>query len=105
VSDFEDLIPFVEERCEAMKKHFAAGLFSLVITAGTLVAGDLLPADPSGGGDTIQPIPPMSDGDPSGLQAGPGVAGAVAVPEPSTVSLLATSAILGSWFCLRRRRR
>jgi hypothetical protein len=87
-----------------MKKGFAFGLLSLAITAGTLVAGGFQPIAPEGGDDNIQPIPPMSDVGSTNLQPGPGVT-AVAVPEPSTLSLLAGSAVLGSWFCLRRRRR
>jgi PEP-CTERM motif-containing protein len=84
-----------------MKTKFALGLLLVGITAGTLWAGGLQPISPDGGGDDVQPIGPASDQDSGNLQPGPGV---VAVPEPSSISLIAGSAIVGSWFCLRRRR-
>ena len=85
-----------------MKTKFALGLLLIGITAGTLWAGGLQPITPDGGGgDEVQPNGPTSDQDSGNLQPGPGV---VAVPEPSTISLIIGSGILGSWFCLRRRR-
>ena len=54
--------------------------------------------------DTIQPIRAEADDASVSFRPSPG-SNLAAVPEPSTMSLLAGAAIIGSWFCLRRRRR
>lgn len=83
-----------------MKKHALIVAMFLGMTVTIWAQG--FPVSPQGEGDTRQPIGPVSD-DPAGLiQPGPGVT--AAVPEPSTISLLAGGAILSSWFFLRRRR-
>jgi hypothetical protein len=81
-----------------MKKRFALGFLLVGLTAGALLAGDFQPISPAGGGDTVQPVPPVSDSGPTNLPA-------AAVPEPSTISLLAGSALFGAGVWLRRRRR
>ena len=60
------------------------------------------PVSPQGEGVTLEPIGPVSDNAGAVVQPGPGVA--AAVPEPSTMSLLAGGALISSLFFLRRRR-
>ncbi|MEY2487467.1 MAG: hypothetical protein QOH39_3115 [Verrucomicrobiota bacterium] len=81
-----------------MKKHFALGFLLVGLTAGSLFAGDFQSIRPDNGGDTIQPVPPASDAGPPNLPA-------AAVPEPSTICLLAGSALFGAGVWFRRRRR
>ena len=80
-----------------MKKHFALAFLLVSLTVGALFAGDFQPISPDNGGDTIQPVPPASDGGPTNLPA-------ATVPEPSTISLLAGSALFGAAVWFRRRR-
>lgn len=89
-----------------MNTKFALGLVILGVTALTLTAGDLAPLSGGGRGDTnLEPIPPLiGDGTSPALDGFPGRdISSVAVPEPSTLSLLAGSAMLGAWFYFRRR--
>jgi hypothetical protein len=62
---------------------------------------------PMSGGDNndnTQPIGPISDDGSTGqVLSGPGIVTA-AVPEPSSLSLLAGGGILSAWFFLRHRR-
>jgi len=81
-----------------MKKHFALGFLLVALTAGALLAGDFQPARLDNGGDTIQPILPASDSGSTTLPA-------AAVPEPSTISLVAGSALFSAGVWFRRRRR
>jgi PEP-CTERM motif-containing protein len=87
-----------------MKKQLAIALLAAGITAGSLSATNVPALREYDLNDTIQPIRPDSDEGAGNLRSSPSVTVA-AVPEPSTISLLAGAAIIGSWFCLRRRRR
>ncbi|MEY2536456.1 MAG: hypothetical protein QOG67_196 [Verrucomicrobiota bacterium] len=80
-----------------MKKHFALGFVLISLTAGALRAENFQPISPDNGGDTIQPVLPASDSGPANLPA-------AAVPEPSTISLLAASALFGARVWFRRTR-
>ena len=84
-----------------MKKQVM--IAALVIGISATVWGQGFPISPSVGGDTVQPIGPVSDNPAGGMQPGPGIP-AAAVPGPSTISLLAGGALISSWFVLRRRR-
>jgi hypothetical protein len=81
-------------------------IFWLVLLVGITVgvrAGDFQPVNRDNGNDTTQPIGPVSDG-PGGTTVlpGPGIVTA-AVPEPSALSLITGTGIIGSWLLLRRR--
>ncbi len=91
-----------------MKKQLTFGFLLMAITAGTVLARafEPVPVSPRRDNDAIQPIPALNDdGSTLDLNQPQNTLTTAAVPEPSTLSLLAGSAIIGSWFCLRRRRR
>ena len=85
-----------------MEKRLAFWVVLMGLT-GTLLAGGFESMSPRGD-DTIQPVAPVDDQASNTQQFGPALA-AAAVPEPSTLSLVAGAAIIGSGFCLRRRGR
>jgi hypothetical protein len=78
--------------------------FGVLLGTALLVgAGDFQPVNTDGNNDSTQPIGPVSDSNPSDVLPRPDIVTA-AVPEPSTLSLLAGGGVLGTWLFLRRRR-
>ena len=65
-------------------------------------AQDFQPVNTDVKNDSTQPIAPVSDSNPSDVLPRPDIV-AAAVPEPSTLSLLAGGGVLSTWFLLRRR--
>ena len=85
-----------------MKKLVLIGMMTLGLAVSGW-AGFPVRGGGEGNGDNLQPGP-VSDPGPVDILPGPGIPPTVVVPEPSTISLLAVSGVISSWFFLRRKR-